>query len=172
MKKILDWIGQGENSEKGFEKVKSMRRENLFLKITVSISIGWKLDLIDRKTVSADLALIEHRLSQADSNLKFYRIFDRSSNKFDRSKIWKTQIFEKLRNLIQKLLEAQCVMNEMHKYEIKSFSKTLGFNPDLPKTSFSINLSSKTQTLNTFCIKIKEHIILDGQNKFTHNIMY
>ena len=38
--KILDWIGQGENSEKGFEKVKSMRRENLFLKITVSISIG------------------------------------------------------------------------------------------------------------------------------------
>ena len=40
MKKILDWIGQGENSEKGFEKVKSMRRENLFLKITVSISIG------------------------------------------------------------------------------------------------------------------------------------
>ena len=73
---------------------------------------------------------------------------------------------------MQKRLKAQCFMNEMHGYEIKSFSKTLEFNRDFPKTSFSTNLSSKTQTLNTFCIKIKEHIILDGQNKFTHNIMY
>ena len=57
---------------------------------------------------------------------------------------------------MQKLLKAQYFMNEMHEYEIKSFSKTLEFNPDLPKTSFSINLSTKTQTLSTFCIKIKE----------------
>ena len=42
---------------------------------------------------------------------------------------------------MQKLLKAQCFMNEMHKYEIKSFSKTLEFNPYLPKTRFSINLS-------------------------------
>ena len=73
---------------------------------------------------------------------------------------------------MQKLLKAQCFMNEIHEYEIKSFSKTLEFKPNLPKTSFSINFSSKTQTLNTFCIKIKEYTILDGQNKFTHNIMY
>ena len=75
---------------------------------------------------------------------------------------------------MQKLLKAQCFINEMHEYEIKSFSKTSGFNPDLSKTSFSINLSSKlkTQTLNIFCIKIKEHIILDGHNNITHNIMY
>ena len=26
------------------------------------------------------------------------------------------------------------LMNEIHEYEFKSFSKTLGFNPDLPKT--------------------------------------
>ena len=51
---------------------------------------------------------------------------------------------------MQKLLKAQYFMNEMHEYEMKSFSKTLEFNPDLPKTSFSIKLSSKTQTLNTF----------------------
>ena len=63
-------------------------------------------------------------------------------------------------------------MNEMHEYEIKIFSKTLEFNPDIPKTSFSTNLSPKTQTLKTFCIKIKEHVILDGHNKITHNIMY
>ena len=42
-----------------------------------------------------------------------------------------------------KLLKAQCFMNEMHEYEIKSFSKPLEFNLDLPKTSFSINFSSK-----------------------------
>ena len=43
---------------------------------------------------------------------------------------------------MQKLLKAQCFMNKMHEYEMKSFSKTLEFNPDLPKTRFSINLSS------------------------------
>ena len=73
---------------------------------------------------------------------------------------------------MQKLLKAQYFMNEMHEYEIKSFSKTLEFNPDLPKTSFFNQLSSKTQTLSTFCIKIKEHVILDDHNKITHNIMY
>jgi len=50
-------------------------------------------------------------------------------------------------------------MNERHEYEIKSFSKTLEFNPELPKTSFSTNLSSKTQSLSKFYIRIKEHII-------------
>ena len=57
---------------------------------------------------------------------------------------------------MQKLLKTQYFMNEMHEYEIKSFST---------------NLSLKTQTLNTFCIKIKEFLILDGHNKITHNIM-
>ena len=41
---------------------------------------------------------------------------------------------------MQKLLKAQCFMNKMHEYEMKSFSKTLEFNLDLPKTIFSINL--------------------------------
>ena len=44
---------------------------------------------------------------------------------------------------MQKLLKAQYFINEMHEYEIKSFSKTLEFNPDLPKKNFSNNLSSK-----------------------------
>ena len=81
-------------------------------------------------------------------------------------------IFEKQSKLMQKLLKAHCIMNKMHEYELKSFSKTLEFNPDLPKKSFSIKLSSKNQTLSIFCIKIKEHIIWDGHNKITHNIMY
>ena len=62
-------------------------------------------------------------------------------------------------------------MNEMHEYEIKSFSKTHEFNPDLPKKEFN-QFVLKTQTLNTFCIKIKERVILDGHNKIIHNIMY
>ena len=45
--------------------------------------------------------------------------------------------------LIQKLLKAHCIMKKMHEYEMKSFSKILEFNPDLPKTKFSINLTSK-----------------------------
>ena len=44
---------------------------------------------------------------------------------------------------MQKFLKAHCIMNKMHEYEMKIFSKTLEFNPDLPKTRFSINLSSK-----------------------------
>ena len=44
---------------------------------------------------------------------------------------------------MQKLLKAQFFMNEMHEYEIKSFSKISGFNPNLSKKSFSINLFLK-----------------------------
>ena len=51
-------------------------------------------------------------------------------------------------------------MNEMHEYEMKSFSKMLEFNTDLPTTRFSINLSSKTQTL--------KHIL--HQNQGTCNL--
>ena len=47
-------------------------------------------------------------------------------------------------------------MNEMHEYGIKSFSKTLEFNPDLPKKKNFNQFDLKSQTLNTFCIKIKE----------------
>ena len=42
---------------------------------------------------------------------------------------------------MQKLLKAQCFMKKMHEYVMKIFSKALEFNPDLPKTRFSINLS-------------------------------
>ena len=61
-------------------------------------------------------------------------------------------------------------MNQMHEYKIKSFSKTLEFNPDFQKQVFQpIDLK---KILKTFCIKIQEHVILDGHNKNTHNKMY
>ena len=37
----------------------------------------------------------------------------------------KSNFFEKQSNLMQKLLKAECFINEMHEYEIKSFLKTL-----------------------------------------------
>ena len=55
----------------------------------------------------------------------------------------KSIFFLKQSILMHKLLKAHCIMNKMHEYEMKSFSKTLEFNPDLPKSRFSINLSSK-----------------------------
>ena len=50
------------------------------------------------------------------------------------------QILKKTENF--SLLKAQYFMNEMHEYEIKSFSKTVEFNPDLSK-KLSIKLSPK-----------------------------
>ena len=67
---------------------------------------------------------------------------DRVTGSIDR-KSGKINFFEKQSILMQKLLKAHCIINKMHEYEMKSFSKTLEFNPDLPKSRFSINLSSK-----------------------------
>ena len=122
--------------------------------------VSQKTDSINRKSNWIDPALIENRSIQAESNLIFYCILDQLSNKFDESKIWKKQILEKQSILMQKLLKAYCFMNKMHENEMKSFSKTLEFNTDLPTTRFSLNLSSKTQTL--------KHIL--HQNQGTCNL--
>ena len=113
----------------------------------LNINDAWKNRLVrylktENFLVSISRALIEYQSSQADSNQKFYRNFDCSRDRFNRSKIWKNSIFKKQSILMQKLLKAHSFMNEMHEYEVKSFSKTLEFNLDLPKTRFSINLSS------------------------------
>ena len=89
-------------------------------------------------------ATIEYQSSQADSNQKLllqFRSIERLIRLIENLEKKKNQFFEKQSILIQKLLKVQCFMNKMHKYEMKIFSKTLEFNPDLPKTRFSINLS-------------------------------
>ena len=68
---------------------------------------------------------------------------DRATGSIDRKSGKINFFFEKQSILMQKLLEAHCIINKMHEYEMKSFSKTLEFNPDLPKSRFSINLSLK-----------------------------
>ena len=68
---------------------------------------------------------------------------DQATRSIDRKSGKINFFFEKQSILMQKLLEAHCIINKMHEYEMKSFSKILEFNPDLPKTRFSINLPSK-----------------------------
>ena len=58
---------------------------------------------------------------------------------------------------MQKLLKAQYFMNEMHEYEIKSLKKKkTRIQPRSSKNKIFNQFVSKTQTLSTFCIKIKE----------------
>ena len=127
---------------------------------------NWKFFSFDRSSI--DWIPIEISKFKP-KNLTHFRSVEkhiRLVENLENSNFWKTEQFN------AETPKAQCFMNEMHEYKIKSFSKTLIFNPDLSKTHYWINLSSKTQTLNTFCIKTKEHITLVGQNIFTHNIMY
>ena len=79
-------------------------------------------------------------------------MIDREIDSIDR-KSGKINFFEKQSILMQKFLKAQCFMNKMHEYEMKSFSKTLEFNPDLPKTKFSINLSLNLNLQTHFALK-------------------
>ena len=57
---------------------------------------------------------------------------------------------------MQKLLKVPYFINRMHEYEMKFFSKTLEFNPGLPKTRFSINLSSKLKLETYFALKSRK----------------
>ena len=57
---------------------------------------------------------------------------------------------------MQKFLKAQYIMNIIHEYEIKCFSKTLVLNPDLPKIRFSINISLNLKLQTHFALKSKK----------------
>ena len=75
---------------------------------------------------------------------------------------------------MQKLLKAQYIMNKMHEYEIKSFSKKkkhLNSTQIFQKQVFQ-PICLKNSNIKDICIKIQEHVILDDHNKITHNIMY
>ena len=102
----------------------------------------------------------------------FNRNFDWSKNRFDRLKVWKNQIFEKQSILMQKLLKAHCFIKKIAWVWDKKFFKNTWIQPRSSKIKIFNQFVLKAQTLNTFCIKIKELLILDGHNKITHNIMY
>ena len=72
----------------------------------------------------------------------------------------KSNFLKKQSNLMQKLLKTQYLMNEMHEYEIKSFSKKTWIQPR----------SSKNKIFNQFVLKsqILQHIL--HQNQGTCNL--
>ena len=141
-KSWLDLDRLKRESQKVFEKVwivKNTWRKYVFEKLSERFSIDQQIDSIDRKLNLINPTVIKHRSNQVDSNQNFNHIFDRSKNKFNWSKIWKTQFFEKLSNFMQKLLKTLNFMNKMHEYKMKCFSKTLVLNPFFPKLRFSID---------------------------------
>ena len=54
----------------------------------------------------------------------------------------------------------------------EKFFKNTWIQPKSSKIKIFNQFVLKAQTLNTFCIKIKELLILDDHNKITHNIKY
>ena len=60
------------------------------------------------------------------------------------------KLLKNRRSFMQEILKPTYFMDEMHEYKFKSFSKTLEFNPNIPK-----------QECNTFCPQksINEHIL-------------
>ena len=60
------------------------------------------------------------------------------------------KLLKNIRSFMQEILKPTYFMDEMHEYKFKSFSKTLEFNPNIPK-----------QECNTFCPQksINEHIL-------------
>ena len=55
---------------------------------------------------------------------------------FDQLKFWKIGFFEKQQKFMQKTLNPNNFMNEMHENEFKIFSKTFVFNLELLKQDF------------------------------------
>ena len=62
--------------------------------------------------------------------------FNKLKNTFDRLKFWNIGFFKKQQKFLQKTLNPNNFMNEMHENEFKSFSKTFVFNPELQKQNF------------------------------------
>ena len=130
----------------------------------------WKFFLIKNIETENFSVVNINRVRQTQTK-NFNRNFDWSKNRFDRSKVWKNQIFEKQSILLQKLLKAHCFIKNAWVWDEKFFKNTW-IQPRSSKIKIFNQFVLKAQTLNTFCIKIKELLILDGRNKITHNIMY
>ena len=104
-------------------------------------------------SVSIDRALIEYQLSQAEARLEKSRNFQLIEITLNGLKFWKTEFFEKLQKIMQKLLKPRNFINEMHKKKFKCFSKIGVFNPKLQNKVFNHQKHNFCQPLTIFCIK-------------------
>ena len=131
----FDRSNRERKSLKNFEKVYEHVRNSVFKKLPVQFSTDRKLDSIDRKCFdwsNTNRAPIE---TDKDSQQIFYRNFNQSKNRFNRSKFWKNQFFEKHNIIMQKLLKALNFMEKKkkHEYEMKCIFKNTCFEPNFPK---------------------------------------
>ena len=119
-------------------------------------------------SISIGQVSIKYQSSQVDSNKKFKHNFNQSSNSFDRSKIWKNEFFEKQSKFIRNYSKHHISWMKCMSMSLKVFQKHLNSTQIFQNKIFN-SFVLKTQTLNIFCIRIKEYLILDGHNKITHN---
>ena len=85
------------------------------------------------------LRLNKYQSSIDQNGQRMTKVFNRNfvwlKNRFNQSKFWKKQIFEKKKqtSFVQKPLKVLNFKNKMHEYEMKCFSKTQVFNPVFQK---------------------------------------
>ena len=90
----------------------------------------------------------------------------RSIESLEKSYFWKTKHFN------AETLQSTLFYKKNAWVWDKKFFKNTWIQPRSSKINIFNQFVLKEQTLNTFCIKIKELLILFGHNKITHNIMY
>ena len=90
----------------------------------------------------------------------------RSIESLEKSYFWKTKHFN------AETLQSTLFYKKNAWVWDKKFFKNTWIQSRSSKMKIFNQFVLKAQTLNTFCIKIKELLILDGHNKITHNIMY
>ena len=90
----------------------------------------------------------------------------RSIEDLKKSKFWKIEHFNAKNSQSTMFYEWNASVLD------SKFFKNKWIQPRSFKNKFFNQFVLKTPILNIFCIRIKEHLILDGHNKITHNIMY
>ena len=156
--KSLDWIGRGKEGkkkiEKVFEKWRTRAEKGLFVLFFEIRSVKYrsgtnqaKQKLSIKNVKNLDRSKIgfnqpKNRFDWSSTNqasikpgrnkLKNLRHF-RSVKKHINRNSGKFEFLKNIKSFMQKTLKLTYFMNEMHEYEFKSFSKTLDFNPNLPK---------------------------------------
>ena len=74
--------------------------------------------------VSIDQASIKYQSSQAEASFQNLENFNWLKNRFGRSRLWKTEFFEKPEIFLQKKFSKNFSWHVMHENDSKNFSKT------------------------------------------------
>ena len=90
----------------------------------------------------------------------------RSIENLEKSYFWKTKHFN------AETLQSTLFYKKNAWVWDKKFFKNTWIQSRSSKMKIFNQFVLKAQTLNTFCIKIKKLLILNGHNKITHKIMY